>query len=131
MCLYTYQRKAELALKDIVVYKVLDKRLRSPVMYWYKYILNIVHVSNMYHKLAFNTYDKGPLFSVGEGLHSFINKSAAHIRCKQENEYNGKSRKFYIYKAIIPVGSYYYIGDDNDIVSDRLIIKRKLWLNLF
>lgn len=131
MCLYTYQRKPKLALKDIVVYKVLNKELKSPIMYWYKYILDTIHVSGMSHTFVFNCYDGRPLFSVEKGLHSFRNKSAAHTLCKNLNEYRGRRYRFYIYKAIIPMGSYYYVGDDNDIVSDRLIIKRKLWLNLF
>ena len=131
MCLYTYQRKAKLALKDIVVYKVLSKELIPPVMYRYQYILNTIHVSGMKHTFVFYDYKKIPLFSVEEGLHSFRNKSAAHALCKNLNECKDECHEYYVYKAIIPMGSYYYIGDDNDIVSDRLIIKRKLWLNLF
>ena len=131
MCLYTYQRKAKLALKDIVVYKVLSKELIPPVMYRYQYILDTIHVSGMSHTFAFKDYDKRPVFSVEEGLHSFRNKFAARTLCKNLNEYRCRRYRYYIYKAIIPMGSYYYIGDDDDIVSDRLIIKRKLWLNLF
>lgn len=130
MCLYTYQRKAKLALKDIVVYKVLSEGLTSPIMYWHKYILDTIHVSDMNHTCIFKWDDERLLFSVEKGLHSFRNIFAARRLCKSETKYNNRHCKFYVYKAIIPAGSYYYIGKDNDIVSDRLIIKRKLWLNL-
>ncbi len=131
MCLYTFQGKAKLALKDIVVYKVLSEGLTSPIMYWYEYVLDTIHVSGMSHTSIYKWYDGRPLFSVEKGLHSFRNIFAARRLCKSEIKYNTRCCKFYVYKAIIPVGSYYYIGNNNDIVSDRLIIKRKLWLNLF
>lgn len=37
-----------------------------------------------------------------------------------------------LYKCIIPKGSTYYISSDNkEIVADKIIIKRKLWFNIF
>lgn len=59
---------------------------------------------------------------VEDGLHSFkVTDAAAAIKvfC------NGNSLQWgwmKVYPAVIPVGSLYYVGQDNDIASDRLVV---------
>ena len=132
MCLYTKQRHPKVAEKDIVVYKVLDQRMGSPY-YGLLYPLNEKRTSILknydwkWEEAGHKVYD------VEEGLHAYTKRMAAYVkrhylnRCDSEKDFTTYS----VYKAIIPKGAKYYIGLDNDIASDALIVKRKLWLNLF
>lgn len=52
-----------------------------------------------------------------DSYHAFIDINRAV--CHKERLKNAA-----IFKAIIPVGSYYYIGDSGDICSDQLIITK-------
>lgn len=130
MCLYTKQIAPKVAEKDIVVYKVLDYNMGSPY-YGLLYHLNRKITSDL------NIYDSRwhlgtQLLTVEEGLHSCTKRIAAYLIQRYLNIYYKKSGITYsVYKAIIPKGSKYYIGLNNDIASDALIVKRKLRFNLF
>lgn len=130
MCLYTKQIKPKVAEKDIVVYKILDYNMGSPY-YGLLYHLNRKITSDL------QIYDSRrflgtQLLNVEEGLHSFTKRIVAYLTQRYLNIYYKKSGITYsTYKAIIPKGSKYYIGLNNDIASDALIVKRKLWFNLF
>ena len=127
MCLYTKQIKPKVAEKDLVVYKVLDYNMGSPY-YGLLYPLNRKVTSELLcYDHVWNP--RNQLFNVEEGLHAFTNRLAAHSHAQCLEYSNGHIQ--FVYKAIIPKGSKYYIGIDNDIASDALIVKRKLWLNLF
>ena len=131
MCLYTKQIKPKVAEKDIVVYKVLDHNMGSPY-YGLLYPLNEKRTSIL-KRYDWKWEEKGyKIYDVEEGLHAFTKRLAAYVKQYYLNQPDRNNLATYsVYKAIIPKGSKYYIGLDNDIASDALIVKRKLWLNLF
>lgn len=129
MCLYTEQIKPKVAEKDIVVYKVLNHNMLSPY-YGLSYPLNRKITSKLLcydHEWSPRT----PIFNIEEGLHAYTKRRVAYARQHDLNILTKESVVYSVYKAIIPKGSKYYIGLDNDIASDALIVKRKLWFNLF
>ena len=109
--------KPFVAEKDIIVYKALDhcdiygtKKIRTP---YQNCPINFVDGKCvMVSKLEeLNKYN------VGKGLHSFRNEEEIKITCAFFPE-----TKMTKHWAIIPKGSEYFIGKDEDVVSDNLII---------
>lgn len=125
MCLYIYSRNQHTANKDLVVYKILlrhsFKERISPYMD-FKYKLKILYTSPFSIRKSLHSKD---LYCINEGLHAFTSIDIA----KRTLPYFIKGG---IYKCIIPKGSLYYINEeDNEIASNKLIVKRKLWFNRF
>jgi hypothetical protein len=119
MCLATFQKEPYIAQKDIIVYKALfksGKRILSPFRE-FPYILKKLYQTDF--GITFSlTYNAPKL--IHEGFHGYRNRKYAI------------SRWIKVYKCIIPKGSQYYISSDQkEIVSDQIIIKRKLWFNRF
>lgn len=117
-----YQVK-RIAANDIQVYKILEKRriwisgrikYVSP-FYNFKYKPNKVYKSRI--DLDFQTrYD---VLIIEKGLHSFTNFQHAkccHNICKLNCE------PWFIFKAIIPKGSTYYVNENGEVVSNKLKI---------
>lgn len=105
--------KPKIATKDIEVYKMLTSLgngiLVSPFQEA-RYQIGVEKRADM-----LNIYKEGSSehFRVEEGLHSYSSlRTARERRCWHTN----------IYKAIIPKGSEYFIGLDNEVVSKHLII---------
>lgn len=123
MCLITKQKKPKIAKEDIIVYKVLvnyGNRLHSPYQ-WYLYKLNeLVTIDKFgidYSRI--NT----KLFFIYEGLHSYISKELAFKEQKSWVPIENIS----VYEGIVPKGSEYYVSKDRtELVSNNLIIKRKI-----
>lgn len=116
MCLTIVNRKGEyynkkprpfVAKKPIKVYKVLDG-MYSPYrrFRWQR---------------GYNYYEDQPLivgvdyrlFIIGKGLHAYQSRDDAH----GSFAYSSTSR---IVEMIIPKGAKYFLGDNGDIVSDKL-----------
>lgn len=126
MCLYTRWKKPKTAAENIVVYKILSvysTHLASPYM-------NFVYDLHRLYETKF-TKSKGCSgrgYYIYEGFHAYVSKkiaSDADIDCS----FSTCER---VYKCIIPKGSTYYISSDNkEIVADKIVIKRKLWFNIF
>lgn len=118
MCLVTFQKEPYIAEKDITVYKALfksGKRIISP-------FINFPYTLNKLYQTNFKISPKAPLLPkyIDEGFHEYRNKKYATDRWLE------------VYKCIIPKGSLYYISSDQEeIVSNQIIIKRKLWFNKF
>lgn len=125
MCLLTKLKQPLVAEKDIVVYKFLDDLYHDGFLYSSirrsKYVLNKVYETKLVKK---RDSIKPELYCIYNGYHAF----STLIGAKLHKDYGR-----YIYKAIIPKGSLYYtpIKGCNDIVSNKIIIKRKLWFNIF
>lgn len=117
MCLVTSQSKPLIAKEDIVVYKCLFKQettLLSPYME-FEYKLRTLYEVSLGVIICNDTT------VVREGFHAYYTKK--HALHKWTNE---------VYKCIVPKGSKYYLSKKfGEIVSDKLIIKRKLLFNRF
>lgn len=118
MCLYTKWQKPKKAEKDIIVYKTLYKNCVSPYR-GFVYNLGVKYDTDM--EFCGSKYTDG-LF-VEAGFHAFTNKRAL-------------LRSFLpagvAFKCIIPKGSSYFISAyKKEIVSDSIIIKRRLLFNIF
>lgn len=117
MCLYTKWKKPKEAKKDIIVYKILNKTCVSPIR---DFVYNLGVKYNTDMKFYGGQYTDG-LF-VEAGFHAFTNKRAL-LR---------SSLPGVAFKCIIPKGSSYYISAyKKEIVSDSIIIKRRLLFNIF
>lgn len=113
MCLYKKHYLPKIASKDILVYKALTERsdrcmvtpyMRMPIKF------NIITKAG---KEGFweSVFD---LYIVNSGfIHSYTDLPTARIN---------ENRADTIFKAIIPKGSLYYIGEKNEIASTKLII---------
>lgn len=119
MCLITFQNEPYIAKKDIVVYKALNKtgkQIFSPFQQ-FSYILKKLYQTDFGITFGQTFVDKK---LINEGFHGYINRKYAIFRWPN------------VYKCIIPKGSLYYISSDlQEIVSNQLIVKRKLWFNIF
>lgn len=119
MCLTTFQEEPYIAEKDIIIYKALfkdRKRIVSPFQE-FPYILKELYQTDF--NISFGLTNICPKF-IHKGFHGYRNRKYA------------TSRWLEVYKCVIPKGSQYYISSDQEeIVSNQIIIKRKLWFNKF
>ena len=109
--------KAKIAKEDIKIYKVLDtklKKLKSPYKN-FKWKLNEVFTSDLIFDEFYYSYE------INEGLHSFskINKNT------KDYFYLLKWDSCKLFEGYIPKGSNYFIGKNNEIVSDQLILTKE------
>lgn len=122
MCLYTKWKKPKKAEKDIIVYKILSKNCISPYMD-FAYDLGVKYDTDMESYKGMFTNG----FYISAGFHAFTSKRAL---------LNSDLKKYSLivvaFKCIIPKGSLYYISScKREIVSDSIIIKRRLLFNRF
>ena len=126
MCLFTRWKKPKIATEDIVVYKILSvysTHLASPYM-------NFVYDLDRLYETKFTKSKgcSGTGYYIYAGFHAYVSKksaSASDLDCS----FSTYER---VYKCIIPKGSTYYISSDkSEIVANKIIIKRKLWFNIF
>ena len=133
MCLITdnyYHKKDKfnnvkcfVAEEDILVYKCLDCKngeFRTPFQYMPivftkgKYIYTNVYMK----KKTFCKMDEGGY--VWSGIHAYRTMSRAFAVSKSYYEFDGT----YMHYAVIPKGSNFYIGNNDDVVSNNLIVYR-------
>lgn len=104
--------KPKKATHDILVFKVLNLEQVSPYR-GFKYTMGKEVAAKIVKELkdhGCGSYD----IEIHQGLHAW--------RCK--NDVIGSLRK--CHPAIIPKGALYYIGDSDDIVSNKLIVYNNL-----
>lgn len=138
MCLESKTIFPKRAKEDIICYKVLDANMVSPYknfQYDFKLykangitslIIDIIRnlfkkiksipLCSTYHYECYNTYSRGLLHSYRK--YEFANTIISYL------ESNNK-RDFFVYKATIPKGTYYYEGYF-DIASRKLQIVERL-----
>ena len=126
MCLVTNTPIPTILDKDLVVYKVLYKvgsRIYS-IYQDYRY-----DIGKIYHDEEIGiepNYIEDQIpngYSVFEAYHACTTLDRA-------NEHIGEIRKYRIYKCVIPKGSKVFFDRGCDeIASDTIIIKRRLWFN--
>ena len=119
--------KIKIARKNIKVYKLLEcssGRLFSYFFTWYEWELNKIQASPIVittQKYAIKeTTNVLQRWIIEQGLHSYLDPNM----CISIKRFPSLI-KSNLYNAIIPKGSHYIIGDEGDIVSDRLIITNK------
>jgi hypothetical protein len=122
MCLITKKKfrsrvealayKPTIAKKDIKVYKVLWKHSHGSSYRGFKY-----EKGNEYYQTGkpfTKTYSRfSKKLIISRGLHAWITKEDAIRRHNRSLHV--------IVEMVIPKGSMYYLGDNDDIVSNRLI----------
>jgi hypothetical protein len=128
MCLYSQQRSPLIAKQEISVYKILvvfqkDKIAISPYRN-FMYGFNVVITDTAEECVKPAPYD---YFEITSGfLHSYLTKEAVLEEVKTLSSKLKKSSlqgyQLKVYKAIIPVGTSYYLGQRCDICSKSLMI---------
>lgn len=114
--------KGEIAKKDIVVYKVLDRATETCGQAPYQsdfYYEKGMHYTESELKIVVQKGLNDYCLQIHQGLHAFVSKNNHGI-----NEYMAMHKKHCGSKAIemiIPKGSIYYLGTNNDIVTNNLI----------
>ena len=122
MCLYTRWKKPKKAKRNIIVYKILDKTRVSPYR-GFVYNLGVKYDTDM--DFFINPFGGGLYIDVG--FHAFTSKRALLKSALKKDFIPGVA-----FKCIIPKGSSYYISScKKEIVSDSIIIKRRLLFNRF
>lgn len=115
----------ELATRPMTVYKVIDTDNRSAFQSFvyepgicYKLGKSLCSYKNAFT----NTWD------VDEGFHAYTSVRAARRsqlsrtrNCALDSTPPTVARLFKIVEFIIPVGAHYFLGDNDDIVSDEII----------
>ena len=135
MCWYSYTRpKMKLATEDIPVEKVLKVsglKICSPLFKVTEWKLNEKKTTKLDDPFPLNSNYK---YYVNQGFHSCREINWIHVFSTSGCWRNGKKLLFtsdngeYVFEAIIPHGSLYYVNDEGDYVSDQLVILRqKCW----
>lgn len=131
MCLYSDWPTYKIAERDIVCFKILFEDFKAPVFNNYCYKkgqLNVLEENIKYATEAFRWNSSGVMVrAVTTGFHSCISRRAAW---KTKKDYISRFQKHIICKCIIPKGAQYIKGEFGQIVSNKLIVKRKLLFNL-
>ena len=125
MCLITNTSTPTILDKDLVVYKTFyeeNGEIYSPYMDM-RYDIGELYYDE---EIEVNSFDNKSYTVVEKAYHSCLtrNKARWHI-----NINNFKHR---IYKCIIPKGSKVFFGTKvsyEEIASDTIIVKRRLWFN--
>lgn len=122
MCLYTRWKKPKKVEKDIIVYKILDKDCVSPYRGFF-YNLGVKYDTDIE---SYGSQFTDGLY-IDAGFHAFTSKRAL-LKSSRRKEL----KSVVAFKCIIPKGSSYYISScKKEIVSDSIIIKRRLLFNKF
>ena len=108
--------KPFVADKNIVVYKFLKYDMGCFYTPFQYFIVNFDKNGMFFYD---NTEMEISNKKVYRGIHSYIKETYIPFFYGQADVLGYQEALFY---AIIPAGSHYYIGVDNDIVSDNLII---------
>ena len=116
--------KCFVAKEDILVYKCLDcidGEYSTPSQYMPivftkgKYVYNKIRMSQ---KIGCGIRENA---LVSKGIHAYSTRDKAIKLIKDFRKTNGTSMHY----AVIPKGSNFYIGNDDDVVSNNLIVYRE------
>lgn len=106
--------KPATAKNDIFVYKLLshvNDTYRTPYM---NYPIHFrLGKSIVKSKLLITPISHGAYYTVTEGIYAYLKQNYL-LRFRYPDEY--------IFKAVIPKGAHYFIGDKNIVVADKMII---------
>ena len=119
--------KGEIATKDIKVYKVLEygtsgksnkDRAYSPYRGFY-YDKGTQYTESKLNRRYYTTgWSHQCSLTIEKGLHAYVKKNCRQIKNHLSTYAHAKP---VVIEMIIPKGSIYYLGDNNDIVTNNLI----------
>ena len=115
------------AKKDIKVYKVIRDvgeicpKYVTPCFYT-KLVFNEQGIAELASQLRTYEGNDHYLPQVNAGIHAYTNKDTA-----RRWSYSGADYSDCIAEAIIPKGAKYYRGEYDEIVADRMLIKKPSW----
>lgn len=126
MCLISKDKEKHIADKPIKCYKCLTEKMQSPC-----YNLKYEFGSTIKSKFTIKRYKE--CIKVEQGLHTFKTLNRA-IKNSIENKFywfNVITNEYVmtpiIIECVIPENSTYYIGNNGDLVSDKLIIQKVVY----
>lgn len=108
MCLYRVGRN-KVAKEDIVVYKLLTRRLNLSPFQKMEYKANTVYNAKLGRAEVC-----GDVSKIYEGLHAYVGKCARMLAQMENCECK-------VVKMVIPAGTKYALGEKGDIVSECLL----------
>ena len=126
MCLISLDKEKYIADKQIKCYKCLTETMRSPC-YNLKYELG----STIKSKFTIKRYKD--CIKVEQGLHTFKTLNRAIKKSIENKNYwfnvvtNEYAMTSIIVECVIPENSTYYIGNNGDLVSDKLIVQKVVY----
>lgn len=127
MCLVTNTSIPTILDKDLVVYKVLYK-LGSRIYSIYQD--HRYDIGKIYHD---DEIGMGPNHIMGQIIPNEYCVFEAYHACttlERAKAHLDAAIRYHIYKCVIPKGSKIFFDRDcNEIASDTIIIKRRLWFN--
>lgn len=121
MCLTSRRRISRKARRDIIVWKVVTNGWHAPLHYMFIYKKDnrceeFQKVAPMSDRFACSWW-----FQIYQGFHSYDSKEDAEAMLNWFNDKEPIGNKVaHIVKAVIPKGSRYYRGMDNDYCSEYL-----------
>ena len=121
MCLTSRRRISRKAKRDITVWKVVVNGWHAPLHYMFVYKKDnrceeFQKVAPMSNRFACSWW-----FQIYQGFHSYDNKEDAEAMLNWFNDKElFRNNVAHIVKAVIPKGSRYYRGMDNDYCSEYL-----------
>ena len=118
MCFYTNHSLPKIAQKNIVCYKILNRRWSPHVPFYYE-------KNKINEKVALIVVYSNQIY---QGYHSY--KTFWQYIPKYDDYASVPKSKFRIYKMIIPKGSVYY-ENYQEYVSETIILKRKAFFYSF
>lgn len=126
MCLTVFPGTSRMKAKtDLKVYKCLDynravKKYATPFQFMrvefdeegkFKFEMDEAIFKSFKSEFQHRTF-------VDKGMHAYRVKNSADITAMKFYEHDGTATHY----AVIPKGSYYYVGVNNDIVANQMII---------
>ena len=125
MCLYLKDNRLtpEKASKDITCYKVLEKLNGMLFTPYRNMLVQCEKITEEYFQ--YTPTDR----HIDVGIHSFSQESKAIMRCKELNNCI-ISRRYLVKKCIIPAGTPYWVGNNNELCSKELILKETIYPEL-
>lgn len=118
MCLYTNWRRPREAKEDIHCFKVLKRNKNSKIL-WAPVREKMYKQEKEYKTIIVRDGE-----AVHQGFHACLKiERAIVLGTRYASRKTLKNYDMLILDAIIPAGSLYYIGDNDEIVSNRIIIK--------
>lgn len=117
---FLFKVKPSIATEDITVYKILERYSLTSEK-WYSPYRGVRYILGKSYRSDLEIYQRSSklTFTVEEGLHAYTSLEKAMSMSSYRSHLE-------VFKAIIPKGSEYLIGEHNEIVSNHLVVVQKL-----